>query len=123
MDNVARNLFLEAVRYHMMPDKQAQLHSHRSQPRKPILKVQVSLMMMFSQYCRLSTFSMWAYLSIKCAYKVAVFLKITIKNLTVQFSNLFHVFCHKRYTNADKVVPLITTVLLNYCGMNVQAEQ
>ena len=56
MDNAARNLFLEAVRYHMMPDKQAQLHSHRSQPRKPILKVQVSLMMMCSQYCRLSTF-------------------------------------------------------------------
>ena len=42
-DNTARNLFLEAVRYHMMPDKQAQLQSHRSQPRKPILKLQVSL--------------------------------------------------------------------------------
>ena len=45
-DSMARNLFLEAVRYHMMPDKQAQLHSHRSQPRKPILKVQVSQIIM-----------------------------------------------------------------------------
>lgn len=41
-DSMARSLFLDAVRYHMMPDKQAQLHSHRSQPRQPILKVQVS---------------------------------------------------------------------------------
>lgn len=43
-DFMARNLFLEAVRYHMMPDKQTQLHSHRSQPRKPILKFQVNMM-------------------------------------------------------------------------------
>ena len=40
-DRAAIDILMEAIHFQMMPDKQSTLHSHRSQPRKHVPKLQV----------------------------------------------------------------------------------